>query len=331
MTAIQLTSTIVICPGLKHFGYQPFCYAQGMRPLIPIDIVLDQASAVVNQKLSDGQLASAGADHLIVFARTLSGFPVVIKIGEDAATDAYVLAQVADRPVPVPMVLASGNISYKDQSHSTTIMTRSPGIELANSADMGRWFRPLLDLMDEVHRVTSVDSAGPVSAILHRRPWRTWRAYLRDVLTGEEDGFDWESIAESPWVDEKILYAAILRLLEELKHLPEPEQYHLLHGDMNPYNVLVTDDGISGLIDWSYARFGDPLFDFARLRMNLFVRQSEELTAAYFAHLHLDTTQRRIEEFYFNFQLLEYLNWYTQSEDITRVREYVVLLDRLSH
>lgn len=275
-----------------------------MRPLIPIDVVLGQASALLKKSLSDGRPASAGADHLIVFAMTPSDSPVVIKIGDDAATDAYVLELLADRIIPVPHVLASGYISYKGQSYPTTSMTRSPGAELANCADMGRWLCPLLNLMHAAHRVTRVDGAGPVSAILQRRPPRTWRTYLADVLTGEEDGFDWASIAESPWVDEKILHVTIARLLEELEHLPEPEQYHLLHGDMNPYNVLVTDEGISGLIDWSYARFGDPLFDFARLRMNPFVRRSDDLTAAYFAHLDLDATQRRTEEFYFRFHLL---------------------------
>lgn len=301
-----------------------------MRPILPIDVVLDQASALMKKPLSDGQLAGAGADHLIVFAVTPSDSPVLIKVGEDAATDAYVLERLADEIIPVPEVIATGDISYKGQSYPTTIMTRSPGTELANAADMGRWLEPLLDLMHVAHRVTSAVGAGPVTAILRRRPLRTWRAYLGDVLMGEEDGFDWTTIAESPWVDEKILKAAIVRLLEELDHLPEPEQHQLLHGDMNPYNVLVTDQGIGGLIDWSYARFGDPLFDFARLRMNPFIRRSDDLTAAYFAHLDLDTKQRWIEDFYFRFQLLEYLNWSTQSEDVARVREHLALLDQLN-
>lgn len=301
-----------------------------MRPRIPIPVVLSQASAILKKPLSNGQLARAGADHLIVFAVTPFDTSVVIKIGDDAATDAYVLDLLADRPVPVPQVLATGDISYEGRSHPTTIMTRLPGTELANSDDKGLWLRPLIDLMHAAHAVSSVDGAGPVGAILRQHSPRTWHAYLGDVLAGEEDGFDWASIAKSPWVDETILHAAIVRSREELERLPEPEQYFLLHGDMNPYNVLVTDEGISGLIDWSYARFGDPLFDFARLRMNMFVRRSDDLTAAYFAHLDLDATQRQAENFYFRFQLLEYLNWYTQSEDVERVLEYLALLDRLS-
>lgn len=59
-----------------------------MRPLIPIDVMLDQASALMKKPLWDGQPAGAGADHLIVFAVTPSNSPVVIKIRHDAATDA---------------------------------------------------------------------------------------------------------------------------------------------------------------------------------------------------------------------------------------------------
>lgn len=38
----------------------------------------------------------------------------------------------------------------------------------------------------------------------------------------------------------------------------------VLHLDFHPYNVLVDDDGISGIVDWVNARAGHPLLDLAR-------------------------------------------------------------------
>ena len=38
----------------------------------------------------------------------------------------------------------------------------------------------------------------------------------------------------------------------------------ILHLDYNPYNVAVEGDRISGLLDWTNARIGDPRADLAR-------------------------------------------------------------------
>jgi aminoglycoside phosphotransferase (APT) family kinase protein len=105
-------------------------------------------------------------------------------------------------------------------------------------------------------------------------------------------------------------------------------RYHLLHGDLNPANVLVADGRLAGIIDWSYARCGDPLFDCARLRMNPFARCSAEATATYFALLRLSGEERAREDFSFRFNLVEYVQWYAQSGSADRVREHLALLDR---
>ncbi len=81
-----------------------------MRPQIAIDIVLQQASAFLGQPLGDGRAAEMGADHLVVFASAPTLGHVVIKVGEDAETDAYVLDQLRNLPVRVPRLLARGTI-----------------------------------------------------------------------------------------------------------------------------------------------------------------------------------------------------------------------------
>jgi len=125
-----------------------------------------------------------------------------------------------------------------------------------------------------------------------------------------------------------VLRRAVARLGEELEGLPEPPRYHLLHGDLNPANVLVAAGRLTGIIDWRYARYGDPLFAFARLRMNPFVRCSTAATATYFALLGLSGEERGREDFSFRFNLLEYVQWYAQSGSADRVREHIALLDR---
>jgi aminoglycoside phosphotransferase (APT) family kinase protein len=47
------------------------------------------------------------------------------------------------------------------------------------------------------------------------------------------------------------------------QHLPKSDKTALLHGDFRVGNVLVGSQGLKGIIDWEYARIGDPLDDLA--------------------------------------------------------------------
>lgn len=51
------------------------------------------------------------------------------------------------------------------------------------------------------------------------------------------------------------------------QHLPEPGPTSLLHGDLHPGNLLLSENGrtVSALVDWELATLGDPLLDLAEL------------------------------------------------------------------
>ncbi|MDC2951374.1 aminoglycoside phosphotransferase family protein [Streptomyces heilongjiangensis] len=49
------------------------------------------------------------------------------------------------------------------------------------------------------------------------------------------------------------------------RHLPVPRRQALLHGDLNPWNLVRREDGAGlTLIDWEMAMVGDPLYDLVR-------------------------------------------------------------------
>lgn len=62
------------------------------------------------------------------------------------------------------------------------------------------------------------------------------------------------------------------------RHLPAPRRAVLLHGDLNPWNLIRREDGTGlTLIDWEMAIVGDPLYDLVR-------------------HLHLTPTRPEIRD-----------------------------------
>jgi len=74
-----------------------------------------------------------------------------------------------------------------------------------------------------------------------------------------------------------------------MEHLPPAEPSALLHGDLLGQNILLSLDGPHHVIDWEYARTGDPAYDLAIVtrgakRPFQIDRGLERLLEAYDAH-----------------------------------------------
>lgn len=50
-----------------------------------------------------------------------------------------------------------------------------------------------------------------------------------------------------------------------INNAPPEHEITLTHGDFRTGNFMVTPDGLSGILDWEFARFGDPMEDIAWL------------------------------------------------------------------
>jgi aminoglycoside phosphotransferase (APT) family kinase protein len=297
-----------------------------VRPELDVDALLRQAAAELGESFQDWQQPDAGADHVVVLVTTTLGARLVIKAGAEAAVDAFVLTRLAGRGVNVPRLVAQAPLEDHPDAGSLIVMAAVDGVLLADvDQHAERYLRPLIDEMRKVHAVTTTSGAGPVLAV-ERGARLSWRDYLMAVLTGQDPEFRWSQIARHPKVDGGLLSRALDAAVTRARELVFPTTLSLLHGDLNPYNVFVRDGEITGIIDWSYARYGDPLFDFARLRMNPFVRTNPAAVQEYRAHLNLSAEEATREAFYYVVNLLEYVNWYFLYGELARVREQLALV-----
>jgi hygromycin-B 4-O-kinase len=130
--------------------------------------------------------------------------------------------------------------------------------------------RVLPDLFATLDRVRDLDLSGTVGY----GDWRgddgnadhpTWRSYLLDV------GSDRPAARTAGWRRRlagstvgTALFDDTCRAFERLVD-GVPEGRHLVHGDILNYNTLVSKGAVAALLDWGWAKYGDFLYDVARL------------------------------------------------------------------
>lgn len=147
-----------------------------------------------------------------------------------------------------------------------------------------------LDVLAGVHR-TPLDV---LPASMERPP--DWDAYVDGVLAGYAE-VERELSDSNP-----VLRYVSARLRADR---PPPVPFALVHGDCQPSNVLVTDTGEHVVIDWEFARVGDPREDlgyYTQIPMepNLYHRDPHAFLAGYRARTGLSEEQvdpRTVEYF----------------------------------
>ncbi|MGI9146974.1 MAG: phosphotransferase family protein [Chloroflexota bacterium] len=184
-------------------------------------------------------------------------------LAEDFAKD-RVAAGWGSSALPIPPILESGTAfggfyaispralgSYLDVLDRGQLQAALPalfrGLDAARGADISS---------SAGYGVWGADGVGPHA---------TWRAALLDVAydrPGHRTHGWRDRLSASPMGDGPFEQA-----LNQLHQLVEacPEQRWLVHSDLLNYNVLVSNDRLSAVIDWGCSLYGDFLYDVAWL------------------------------------------------------------------
>ncbi len=77
-----------------------------------------------------------------------------------------------------------------------------------------------------------------------------------------------------------------------------PKHYNLCHGDFNPSNIIITEDGTPYIIDWAHATQGNASADVARTYLMFYLEGKEQLAEKYL-HLYCiksDTAKQYVQK-----------------------------------
>ncbi len=152
-----------------------------------------------------------------------------------------------------------------------------------------------------------------------------WSSYIVKVVFAGESG----------WADTLHQHSAatrdVLGRLERLaagKHGSIKNAGDIVHGDMNPDNVLVCDGQISGIVDWDAAGCGDRTLDLAGL---LFYSYTNLPIRRRLQDRIIELTSRDALHVYMAYKILGQLDWSIHHHPQTSINEGVDLAHTIFH
>lgn len=212
-------------------------------------------ASVVLQPISQGEESRA-------FAVTVAGEELILRLhptGHGYAKDAFASRNFGSKELPIPHVVDYGIL---DNGLFYCLSERAPGVTLQdlNSGKLRLVLEPVARVMEAIAGtdVGAIGGYGPFDAE-GRGGHASWRDYVLAVADPRAENWSRSDGGDVP--------ETIGRLLDCLRVLAEhcPETRGLVHGDFGSNNVLVDDARITGVIDWSEAMVGDPLYDLANI------------------------------------------------------------------
>lgn len=204
----------------------------------------------------------AGGEESHAFAVHADRQSYVLRLNrsiEGFTKDDFAWRRLATPSLPIPAVI---EIGFMDDGHAYCLSQLLPGVTLQElpPLELSPVLAPVAAVMGEIAASDASDLSGfgPFDA-QGRGRYGSWRHYLTAVASPAL--YDWAALEAR--IDPAVVEACVETIVALAAHCPEVRQF--VHGDFGSNNVLTDGQRITGVIDWSEAMIGDPLYDLANI------------------------------------------------------------------
>ena len=204
-----------------------------------------------------------GGELAQVFFFTLNNKAYVIRVNtafEHFEKDKYAYEHFTSEHLPIPEMIALGKLN---DTYFYAISTRVPGIPVSQikGAAMQKLMPNLMQTLDTIRTTDISGTSGFGDFDSHGKgKCASWKEFLLSI--SDEESFSWNMVFTETCFDKTVYDSTYEVLLQLISFCPE-ERY-LIHGDFGFDNVLCDREKVTGVLDWSYAAYGDFLFDEAK-------------------------------------------------------------------
>ncbi|SFS64623.1 aminoglycoside phosphotransferase family protein [Paenibacillus sp. BC26] len=223
------------------------------------------------------------------FAIRYGGGEYILRVNRSAEgfrKDEYCYRHFASADLPIPEIITIGEL---DDAYAYCISRRVPGVTLQdmNSSDMLSAAVPVMKALEAMSsaKMEGTDGYGPFNENGMGR-FGKWRDFIRSIT--ESSSYDWDAVKPCLNVRQIESYMQVIEAFAP--HCPEVRQ--LVHGDFGSNNVLTKGGRITGVIDWSEAMIGDPLYDIANIFFWRTWLECMEVQAQYIQEQHQEVMQQ---------------------------------------
>ncbi len=243
-----------------------------------------------------------------VFFIRLFKIDCAVKYGQDVTKDVTAINLIKEKQlrIPVPNLIAA--FTYKEVP--VIILQKIDHPLYESVPNMPKYIPSIVKTLNELHAVKSA-IPGPLSEVGKK----TWEETIMSIFNG--DTIDWKEVSEREGVDKELIISSIEKMKNKIENTVfKLKEFSLLHTDFNQRNLFVDTKKyeISGVIDWEDAMYGDPIYDFARVRMymwhfNFSVTEIEK----YYKLVNFTPEQRNLEDLYWLSRVIQYMAWYSEE------------------
>jgi len=256
-----------------------------------------------------------GMDSEVFFISDNKDNEYVIKASNGAKADAQAYRLISDNKVKIPVPKLLGEFHFQGSNVVLLEKITYPLLESVPVSEMGKYIPSMIKNLKLIHQIKSSRSGY----ITDENEQRNWKEFLLSKFDNTDKYLNWEVISQREGLDSDLVLKSVKVLLEELSNTEMVnDNYSFLHTDFNQRNLFVNpkNNQIAGIIDWGESMFGDPIYDFSRLRMYIWhFNLGEEVIQNYYEEMKYTEQEKRLDTLYWLSRVIEYLAYY--SEELT--------------
>ncbi len=255
-----------------------------------------------------------GMDSQVFFVTDADDKEYAIKYyGRGQSGDVLALKLLKENKIDVLVPKVFGVFTFENKQVAILEKINFPLLDSIPADQMHRYIPSMIKSLKKIHRIKS-DKPG---FLIEMDKKRSWKDIMLSKFTGADPNLDWNIIASRKGLDANLILQAVRNIIEIFEKIDFIDKsYSLLHTDFNQRNLFVdpNSDEIAAIIDWGEAMFGDPIYDFARIRMYIwhFNLQNNALEN-YYKLLSFTPEQKQLEELYWLSRIIEYLAYYSEE------------------
>jgi len=276
--------------------------------------IISKVEEYFRTKIADINIPLQGMDSQVFFVTDADSKEYAIKCyARESNGDVLAFKLLEENKVDVPVPKVCGVFTFENKQVAIFEKINFPLLDSISVDHMSRYIPSMINNLKKIHQVKS-DKAGFLTEI---DKGLSWKEVMLSKFTGASPDLDWKEIAKREGLDSKLLLDSVENIIKKIERTDFIDKdYSLLHTDFNQRNLFVDPDSdeIAAIIDWGEAMFGDPIYDFARVRMYIWhFNLSDETLKKYYELVSFTPEQKQLEELYWLSRIIEYLAYYSEE------------------